>query len=189
MDASQIEARKARARTWFERLRDDICAAFETLEDDLPAGVPFAERPAGRFVRTPWSRIDHTGGQPISGLLEIGPSSARSAKADPDCGGGVMSILLARLVHAWNMVPKSKESLTESPAVTAKRFHYDELVFDPAAIRFVIATFGESQIMIGTDYPFALGDMHPMKTLELAQVRGETLVAISSGNAKRFLGL
>ena len=104
-------------------------------------------------------------------------------------GGGVMSILLARLVHAWNMVPKSKESLAESPAVTAKRFYYDELVFDPAAVRFVIAMFGETQIMIGTDYPFALGDMHPMKTVELAQVRGETLVAISSGNAKRFLGL
>src|SRR6266849_5754995 len=104
-------------------------------------------------------------------------------------GGGVMSILLARLVHAWNMVPKSKESLAESPAVTAKRFYYDELVFDPAAVRFVIATFGESQIMIGTDYPFALGDMHPMKTLELAQVHGETLVALSSTNAKRFLGL
>ncbi len=34
-----------------------------------------------------------------------------------------------------------------------------------------------------------LGDTHPMKTLELAQVHGETLVAISSGNAKRFLGL
>src|SRR5207244_5858637 len=82
MDAGPIEARKARARTWFERLRDDICAAFEALEDELPAGVPFAERPAGRFVRTPWSRTDHTGGQLISGLPEIGTSSAGSAKAD-----------------------------------------------------------------------------------------------------------
>ena len=105
MDAGQIEARKARARTWFERLRDDICAAFETLEDDLPAGVPFAERPAGRFVRTPWSRTDHIGGQPISGLPEIGTSSAGSAKADPDCGGGVMSMMKGRVfekvgVHA-----------------------------------------------------------------------------------------
>src|SRR5438105_390473 len=104
-------------------------------------------------------------------------------------GGGVMSILLARLVHAWNMFPKAKESLAESPAVTAKRFYYDELVFDPAAVRFVIGTFGQSQLRIGTDYPFALGDMHPMKTLELAKVHGETLVAISSTNAKRFLGL
>src|SRR2546430_14307345 len=88
MDAGPIEARKARARTWFERLRDDICAAFETLEDELPAGVPFAERPAGRFVRTPWSRTDHIGGQPISGLPQIGTSSAGAAKADPGFGGG-----------------------------------------------------------------------------------------------------
>ena len=104
-------------------------------------------------------------------------------------GGGVMSILLARLVHAWNMFPKAKESLAESPAVTAKRFYYDQLVFEPRAVQFLIDTYGARQIVIGTDYPFALGDPHPMRTLELAQVHGETLVAISSGNAKRFLGL
>jgi aminocarboxymuconate-semialdehyde decarboxylase len=104
-------------------------------------------------------------------------------------GGGVMSILLARLVHAWNMFPKAKESLSESPAVTAKRFYYDQLVFEPATVRYLIEIYGASQIVIGTDYPFALGDSHPMKTLELAQIHGETLVAISSGNAKRFLGL
>ena len=34
MDTSVIEDRKVRARTWFERLRDDICRAFEQLEDD-----------------------------------------------------------------------------------------------------------------------------------------------------------
>ena len=104
-------------------------------------------------------------------------------------GGGVMSILLARLVHAWNVFPKAKESLTESPAVTAKRFYYDQLVFDPAAVEFLIRSFGASQIVVGTDYPFALGDTHPMKTLELAGVRGETLVSITSTNAKRFLAL
>src|SRR5439155_14556388 len=77
-------------------------------------------------------------------------------------GGGTMSILLARLVHAWNMFPKAKESLSESPAVTAKRFYYDELVFEPRAVQYLIDTYGASQICIGTDYPFALGDMHPM---------------------------
>ena len=71
MDAGQIEARKARARAWFERLRDDICAAFEALEDALPAGVPFAERSAGRFVRTPWSRTDHAGGPGGGGVMSM----------------------------------------------------------------------------------------------------------------------
>src|SRR5258708_5340415 len=104
-------------------------------------------------------------------------------------GGGVMSILLARLVPAGNISPRAKESLAESPAVTAKRFYYDQLVFEPRAVQYLIDIFGASQICIGTDYPFALGDTHPMKTLELAGIHGETLVALSSTNARRFLGL
>jgi coproporphyrinogen III oxidase len=97
MDVSLIEARKARARGWFETLRDEICAAFEAVEDALPANAPHADRPAGRFVRTPWSRTDHTGTQPISGLPEIGNSNAGSAKADPGGGGGVMSMMHGRV--------------------------------------------------------------------------------------------
>src|SRR5262249_7981154 len=73
---------KARARTWFETLRDDICAAFEALEAGLPAHAPLAERAAGRFTRTPWSRADDSG--------EIGKSKARSAQAEPG-GRGVMA--------------------------------------------------------------------------------------------------
>ena len=82
MDAGQLETRKTRARTWFEALRDDICAAFEALEDALPANAPLADRSAGRFVRTPWQRTDH-GGQPISGLPEIGNLGAGPAKTGP----------------------------------------------------------------------------------------------------------
>src|SRR5450631_3195392 len=99
MDATQIEARKDRARTWFEALRDDICTALEAVEDALPASAPLGENPAGRFLRTPWSRTDHSGQQPISGLPEIGTlRSAGSAKADPDGGGGgVMSLMRGRV--------------------------------------------------------------------------------------------
>jgi coproporphyrinogen III oxidase len=86
MSESQLEARKARARTWFEMLRDDICAAFEALEADLPARAPLAERAAGRFVRTPWSRADHSGDD----------SSAGSTKAERG-GGGVMASMTGRV--------------------------------------------------------------------------------------------
>jgi len=59
MDAGQLEGRKTRARAWFESLRDDICAALEALEDAAPPALHGAT--AGRFVRTPWTRTDHTG--------------------------------------------------------------------------------------------------------------------------------
>jgi coproporphyrinogen III oxidase len=54
-----FEMHKARTRAWFEELRDIICTALEKLEDDAPAEL--YEGAAGRFVRTPWERTDHTG--------------------------------------------------------------------------------------------------------------------------------
>jgi len=70
-DASLIETRKARARAWFESLRDDICGAFEALEDSLPASAPLGQKAAGRFVRTPWSRTDHTGKPGGGGVMSM----------------------------------------------------------------------------------------------------------------------
>ncbi len=66
-----ITDRQSRARAWFEQLRDDICAAFEALEDALPARAPLAERAAGRFVRTPWQRADHTGAPGGGGMMSM----------------------------------------------------------------------------------------------------------------------
>jgi coproporphyrinogen III oxidase len=62
---------KTRAKTWFESLRDQITAAFETIEDTLPADAPFADRPPGRFVRTSWNRTDHTAGPGGGGVMAI----------------------------------------------------------------------------------------------------------------------
>ena len=71
MDVNLIETRKTRASTWFETLRDRIVAAFEELEDTLPANAALADRAAGRFVRTPWNRSDHTGAPGGGGVMAI----------------------------------------------------------------------------------------------------------------------
>src|SRR3981189_1693710 len=69
MDISLIEDRKTRARSWFEALRDDICLAFEKLEDDAPASL--YPGPPARFVRTPWDRADHTGRPGGGGMMSV----------------------------------------------------------------------------------------------------------------------
>src|SRR3954449_6392348 len=70
-DAATLEARKSQARAWFERLRDNMCAALEAIEDALPAGSPLAERAAGRFKRTPWQRTDHSGRPGGGGVMAM----------------------------------------------------------------------------------------------------------------------
>jgi coproporphyrinogen III oxidase len=76
MDSGKIEQRKEQAKAWFATLRDRIVAAFEAVEDALPATAPLGDRLVGRFMRTPWSRTDHTG--------KLG-------------GGGVMAMMKGRV--------------------------------------------------------------------------------------------
>jgi aminocarboxymuconate-semialdehyde decarboxylase len=104
-------------------------------------------------------------------------------------GGGAMALLLPRLAHAWQALPKAREALPESPAVTARRFYYDHLVFDPASMRLLVERFGATQILVGSDYPFNMGDPDPVGALERAALDNQAHFAISAANARRFLGL
>jgi len=60
-----LDEKKATARAWFESLRDQICAEFERLEDEAPAGL--YPGPAGRFERKPWNR--EAGGGGVMGMM------------------------------------------------------------------------------------------------------------------------
>lgn len=66
-----LDERKARARAWFDTLRNDLCTALERVEAELPASAPLADRQAGRFARTPWTRVDHNGGEGGGGVMSL----------------------------------------------------------------------------------------------------------------------
>ncbi len=69
-----LDQEKQSARSWFESLRDQICAAFEEIEATFDG--PLCERDAGQFVRTPWERTQDD---------------------DTKGGGGVMSMMHGRV--------------------------------------------------------------------------------------------
>lgn len=67
-----IDSLKSRAEAAFQKLRDDICAAFEAVEDEA-AACPLPEAPAapGRFVRTPHQRTNHDGAPGGGGVMSM----------------------------------------------------------------------------------------------------------------------
>jgi len=63
-----FDLERSKVRVWFSALRNDICAEFERIEDELESG-PMASRPAGRFHKKPWKRTDHTGAEGGGGTM------------------------------------------------------------------------------------------------------------------------
>ncbi|MEM7621133.1 MAG: oxygen-dependent coproporphyrinogen oxidase [Pseudomonadota bacterium] len=66
---NDLEHCKGIAQNWFEGLRNQMCSAFEQLEQDLTG--PLSEREPGKFMRTRWERTDHTGAQGGGGVMSM----------------------------------------------------------------------------------------------------------------------
>jgi coproporphyrinogen III oxidase len=62
-------ALQTQARAWFEHLRDQLCAHFESIEAERDA--PFGDRPAGTFTRTEWRRPTDSGDEGGGGVMSV----------------------------------------------------------------------------------------------------------------------
>jgi coproporphyrinogen III oxidase len=90
---NDVTERQARARAWFETLRDRICAEFEAIEDEYAATVGGL---AGRFERKPWSR------------------------PDPSTGGGVIARMTGQVFEKTGIMASTTEGVL-SPEFRAQR--------------------------------------------------------------------
>jgi len=104
-------------------------------------------------------------------------------------GGGVLPVLLGRLNRAWDLTARLREALPQHPGAYARRFYYDAIVFEPATLRLMMEIYGATQIVLGSDYPFAMGEPDPVAFLERCALDPKSAAAILRENAGRFLGL
>jgi aminocarboxymuconate-semialdehyde decarboxylase len=69
-----------------------------------------------------------------------------------------------------------------------RRFHYDTVVFDPAVLRDLVDFVGPERVLLGSDYPFDMGDDRPADVVRAAGLTAVDEAAILGGNARRLLG-
>ncbi len=104
-------------------------------------------------------------------------------------GGGYLPAYIGRSDHGYKVRPEAGD-IQKKPSEYLKQIYFDSLVYSPEQLRNLIAQVGASQIVIGTDYAFDMGDYDVHELIEsLNTLSEEDRAMILGGNAKRILGM
>jgi len=101
-------------------------------------------------------------------------------------GGGALPYLLGRVVHGHGEVAAA-HTVPGDPETYFRRFYFDTILHDPRMLTFLRDLAGEERLLLGTDYPYDMGETDPLGLLEQAGL-GDC-DAVRGGNAARLLGL
>jgi len=99
--------------------------------------------------------------------------------------GGAFPFVLPRLEHAWNKVGAAKQAAPRPPSAYLDNFYFDSITHSRIGLRFVIDTLGADRVVMGTDYPFAMGVEDSVTDLDWI-AEGQQIMG---ANAERFLGV
>ncbi len=104
-------------------------------------------------------------------------------------GGGSFPYTLGRIEHGFNMRPDLVAIDNQRPPREyLSRLYFDCCVHDDQALRYLLETVGHSQVMLGTDYPFPLGEQEPGSSIERLGLDDATRAQLFNGTALRWLG-
>jgi aminocarboxymuconate-semialdehyde decarboxylase len=121
----------------------------------------------------------------LSGALDRLPSTLRICFAH---GGGSFAFLLGRLENAWHHHPVARGDCQHSPSHYLNRFYVDSAVFDERALQFLVGTMGADQVLLGSDYPFPLGEERVGSLIRQSNLPQPSKAKLLGDNARRFLG-
>jgi len=181
------------------------------LNLDAPELFPFfehcARRGAAVFIH-PWNMMGQASVQKywLPWLVGMPAETARAAcslmfggvlarlpklKVCLAHGGGSLAFTIGRIEHGFRERPDlCAIDCTENPREQMRRFYFDTLVHDEAALRFLIDSVGASRLALGSDYPFPLGERVPGTLIRgMRGVSDADRARMLAGTAAEFLAM
>ncbi len=122
----------------------------------------------------------------LGGAFDQLPATLRICFAH---GGGSFVFLLGRLENAWRHHPVAHGVCKLPPSQYLTRFSVDSAVFDERALQFLVGTMGADRVMLGSDYPFPLGEHRVGELIRSSALVPQEKARLLGGNAAQFLGL
>jgi len=105
-------------------------------------------------------------------------------------GGGLLPYNIWRLDHAYHQRSEFRKNISRKPSQYLKQLYFDSIVHSVDTLQYLVRTAGPERVVIGTDYPMAMGDFEAVaKVRALGSVSEEEREQILGKNAQRALGL
>lgn len=105
-------------------------------------------------------------------------------------GGGFAPFQIGRLDRGYKAKPElAAQHAKRLPSEYLREIYVDTVVHDPRVLRFLIDTMGADRVMMGSDYPFEMGEDDPVALVDsVPRIGDEERQAILWGNARRLFG-
>jgi aminocarboxymuconate-semialdehyde decarboxylase len=97
--------------------------------------------------------------------------------------GGFVPYNIDRWGRGFKVRPECQEYIKKAPGEYIKKFYYDTISHGPEALRFLISRVGADRVVMATDYPYDMGDLSPLQSIEAAQLAERDKEQIVSSNA------
>ena len=104
-------------------------------------------------------------------------------------GGGYFPFYVGRMDHAWAYRPELKRLTSKRPSDYLSSMWYDTCVFRPDHVKTLVDLAGADRVMLGSDFPFDMGDPDPLGTVEKAGLTPEALKKVCGETAQGFFRL
>ncbi|WP_026185752.1 amidohydrolase family protein [Salinispora pacifica] len=122
----------------------------------------------------------------LGGVFDRVPETLRICFAH---GGGSFPFWLGRADNAWHRRGDLvRGASVRPPSSYVDRFFVDSVVFEPAALRLLVDTIGVDQVLLGSDYPYPLGERPVGAVVHRSDfLTPDQRAGLLGGNALRFL--
>lgn len=101
--------------------------------------------------------------------------------------GGFLPYTWGRLDRGYRIQDSSISKISQAPSEYLKRLYFDTITHSQMAVEYLVQNFGADHVLLGSDYPYDMGDPEPVQSLRAARIDDEQMKQVTGANACKLL--
>jgi aminocarboxymuconate-semialdehyde decarboxylase len=162
----------------------DLLLFVHPTEDGIDTDDPLTAM-LGNVLQFPFRTTQMIERMILKGLFEKYPNLRLCLSH----GGGLLAFNIWRLDHAYGQRQEFRKHIAKRPSEYLSKIFFDSIVHSVAALQYLVRAVGPGNVVIGTDYPMAMGDFEPVQKIKLLNLTEQERSQVLGSNAVRALNL